>query len=142
MGAPLRRLRPFSPCTLPVSKVQLGESLVSQSSLPCALAKYSSKLGWPAVFFWLVLGPFAFLISPLKLESSLADPGGVTDATSCFACSSFSLVAGLLAFHCPLTLLAVLVAEKGELASWEDLVGWVMPTGGVGTSAGAVCCDD
>ena len=52
-----------------------------------------------------------FLVSPLELESSFAEPGGVTSATSGGGWSSFSLSAGLFAFAGPLVLLPAFVAE-------------------------------
>ena len=79
--------------------------MVSQSSLPWALAKESSRFCWPAVDFWLVIGPFAFLISPLELDTSLAEPVGVTDAHRAANFSSLSLNAWLFDFAGPLVLL-------------------------------------
>ena len=82
--------------------------MVSQSSLPWALAKDSSRFYWPAVTFWLVLGPLAFLVSPLELDTSLAEPGGVTDAQRGAGLYYLSLRAGLLDVPGPLVLFPAL----------------------------------
>ena len=54
-----------------------------------------------------MLGPFASSVSPLELDTYLAESGGVIDATSGGGSSSLSFTAGLLVFAKPLVLLPV-----------------------------------
>ena len=94
-----------------------------QNSLPWVLAKDSSECCWPAVAFWLVLGPLAFLISPLELDTSLANPDGVFDAQRGKKYSSLSFKAGLLDLLGPVVLLTGFEIGFGEPFSCASLAG-------------------
>ena len=67
-----------------------------QRSLPPALVKDSSRCCWPGERAGPVLAPLAFLVSPLELETPLAEPGGVLDAQRGDIWSSLCMGPGLL----------------------------------------------
>ena len=69
------------------------------------------------------------MVSPLELDTSLAEPDGVFDAQPGEGCSSLSFMAGLLDLPGPLVLLTGFETGFGEPISCAGLAGELVISG-------------